>query len=263
MSGWIKLHRQFTKWEWFTDVNTCHLFQYLLLEANHQESKWRGQVIMRGQLLTGRAKMAKNVGLSPQQVRTSLHKLKSTSDITIKSYNKYSIITITNWSKYQDINQQVTSEDADKQPTSNQQATTSKNIKNIKNIKKEREAHTNFKNLLLEKEFLKIANEEGLFGNIAINCWNKWKALREGSPPDDLFGNWKVWVLNEKKPLTAESADKLSPEETKIQLLGIANWKRKMKKSLEGHEHRLITDWEAQNGSVWWCNFQEFKKGKI
>jgi len=100
MSGWIKLHRQFIKWEWFTDVNTCHLFTYLLLEANHKETKWRGHVIMPGQLLTGRIKLAEATGLSQQKVRTSLDKLKSTNEVTSKIYNKYSIITITNWAKY-------------------------------------------------------------------------------------------------------------------------------------------------------------------
>ncbi len=135
MSGWIKFHRQFIEWEWFTDVNTCHLFTYLLLKANHRETKWRGHTIMAGQLLTGRAKLAEATGLSQQNVRTSLDKLKSTNELTSKTFNKYSIITITNWYKYQDINQQLTSELTNNQPATNQQLTTFKNVKNIKNEK--------------------------------------------------------------------------------------------------------------------------------
>ena len=125
------------QWEWFTDVNTAHLFQYLLLSANHKPTKWRGHIILPGELLTGRKKLAKDTGLSEQSVRTSLDKLKSTSDLTSRTFNKYSIITITNWDKYQDINQQVTSDLTNNQPASNQQVTTSKNIK-TKECKKER-----------------------------------------------------------------------------------------------------------------------------
>ena len=136
MSGWIKLHRQFAKWEWFTDVNTCHLFTYLLLEANHKETKWRGHTIMAGQLLTGRIKMATETGLSERNVRTSLDKLKSTNEVTSKTYNKYSIITITNWDKYQQIDQQPTSESSRNRPATDQQPTTSNNVKNINNEKK-------------------------------------------------------------------------------------------------------------------------------
>lgn len=136
MSGWVKLHRQFIKWEWFTDVNTCHLFTYLLLEANHKETKWRGHIIMPGQLLTGRIKMAQETGLSERNVRTSLDKLKSTKEVTSKSYNKYSIITVTNWDKYQQIDQQPTSGLTSNRPATDQQPTTSNNEKNINNGKK-------------------------------------------------------------------------------------------------------------------------------
>jgi len=144
MSGWIKLHRQFIKWEWFTDVNTCHLFQYLLLEANHKETKWRGRIIMPGQLLTGRKKLSENTGLSERNIRTSLDKLKSTSEVTSKTFSKYSIITITNWDKYQQIDQQPTSIASSNRPATDQQPTTSNNVKNIKNENKEKKEGENF-----------------------------------------------------------------------------------------------------------------------
>ncbi len=144
MSGWIKLQRKMINWEWFTDVNTCHLFTYLLLAANYQTTKWRGHTILPGQLMTGRIALARATGLSEQNVRTSLEKLKITNEITSELFNKYSIITITNWKEYQDINQQLTSESTSEltnkqpanQPTTNhiQESKEDKKEKKIRNI---------------------------------------------------------------------------------------------------------------------------------
>ena len=169
MSGWIKLHRKFIKWEWFTDVNTCHLFQYLLLEANHKETKWRGHIIDSGQILTGRVKMALETGLSERNIRTSLEKLKSTKEVTSKSYSKYSIITICKWAEYQQIDQQVTSSASSNRPASDQQVTTSNNEKNIKNEKKkEKKEGENFVLPLPEwlplsdwNDYLEMRNKKG------------------------------------------------------------------------------------------------------
>ena len=52
MEGWIKLHRKILDWEWYDDINTKVLFLHLLLTANHEEQKWRGKIIERGQLIT-------------------------------------------------------------------------------------------------------------------------------------------------------------------------------------------------------------------
>lgn len=114
MAGWIKLHRKMTNWEWFDDHNTFRLFMYLLMTANHTDTEWRGTKVPAGSVLTGRESLAAKTGMSEQQVRTSLRKLKSTGEITSKTTNKFSVISITNWADYQDSNQQATSK-----PTSN------------------------------------------------------------------------------------------------------------------------------------------------
>lgn len=128
MQGWIKLHRKFIEWEWYDDLKTKHLFLHLLLSANHKDKSWRGIMIKRGQLLTGRKKLAENAKLSEQSIRTSLKRLKSTNEISIKSTSKYSIITLMKWDEYQIKDDKPTNE----QPASNQQVTTNKNVKNEK-----------------------------------------------------------------------------------------------------------------------------------
>lgn len=128
------------KWEWYTDSKMVHLFVHLLLSANHERSNWRGVNIERGQLITGVNSISSATGISAQSIRTGLNRLKSTSEITIKSTNKYSIITICNYDDYQyldyDTNKQITSQLTNEQQTTNKQLTTNNNNKELNNENK-------------------------------------------------------------------------------------------------------------------------------
>ena len=107
-SGFIVIHRKILDWEWYGDTNTVRLFLHCLLKANWENKQWQGIEIKRGSFVTGRKILAKETGLSEQQVRTSLNKLISTNEITKRTTNKYTVITINNYCKYQDYNQQIT-----------------------------------------------------------------------------------------------------------------------------------------------------------
>ena len=117
--SFIVINRKILKWHWYDDVNVTRLFIHLLLIANWEDKKWHGILVKRGQVITGRKTLSKETGLSEQQVRTSLDKLISTKEITKSTTNKYTIITVNNYTKYQNYNQQATN----KQPTNNQQTT--------------------------------------------------------------------------------------------------------------------------------------------
>ncbi len=106
--GFIALFRQFLKWEWFTDVNTCHFFQYCLLRANPKTITWRGQKIKRGQFISSLNTMSKETGLTVMQIRTCINKLKMTGEITNETTNQNSIITIKNYNEYQSNNKRIT-----------------------------------------------------------------------------------------------------------------------------------------------------------
>jgi hypothetical protein len=133
MSGWIKLHRKMLKWEWYEDINVCRLWTHLLLKANHKDNKWKGIEVKAGQLITGRIALSAETGLTEQQTRTALSKLKSTGEITIKISNKFSIITITSWPIHQQDNQQSNQQVTSQQPTSNHK----QECKELKNEKKQ------------------------------------------------------------------------------------------------------------------------------
>lgn len=146
--GYVKLFRKFIEWEWYDDINTKILFLHILLKANHKDKKYRGQIIKRGTFLTGREELAKQTGLSVQNVRTSLERLKSTSEITINKSGKGSVITIVNYDLYHDDNQQDNQEVTSNQPASNQQVTTTKNVKNVKNVKNDNINTTPFQKIV-------------------------------------------------------------------------------------------------------------------
>lgn len=130
MSGWIKIHRKITEWEWYDDANTFRLFMHLILKANHKNKKYRGQLVKTGSLLTGRELLSQETGLSIQQIRTCLNRLKSTNQITIDSTRQGTIIQVINYDKYQ----VSTNESTNDQPTINQQVTTNKNDKKERSV---------------------------------------------------------------------------------------------------------------------------------
>lgn len=125
--GFIQLHRSLLEWEWYDDKNTKILFLHCLLKANYKDKNYRGKTIKRGSFLTGRDVLANELGLSIQQIRTSLTKLKSTNEITIESSSQGTIIEVVKYNDYQEITNKAT----DEQPTNNQQVTTTNKSNNI------------------------------------------------------------------------------------------------------------------------------------
>lgn len=93
--------RKIFDWEWYTDSKTFHLFFHCVMRANHKPSSYQGIPLKRGQFVTGRKKLSVETGLSEQEVRTILKRLKSTNELTIQSTRRNSIITVNNYDEYQ------------------------------------------------------------------------------------------------------------------------------------------------------------------
>lgn len=134
-NGWIALHRKLLDWEWWDDHNTTRLFLYLLLKANHEDKRWKGVLVKRGQLITGLHSLKKATGISVQSLRTSLDRLISTNEITKQSTSKFTLITICRYGDYQDKDSKVTKQSTGKltndQQATNKQLTTNNNYNNI------------------------------------------------------------------------------------------------------------------------------------
>lgn len=141
MVGYVKLYRQMTRWEWYTDVNTKSLFLHCLLMANYKDNEWRGIEIESGSFITSFRKLATETGLTLSQVRTSLHKLKMTQDIAQESHTSYITIKVLNYAKYQGLENDDIAQESHK--TSRQSSIANSNkqelkeLKNYKNIEKD------------------------------------------------------------------------------------------------------------------------------
>ena len=123
----------------------CHVWNILLLLAQHEKSEfiWAGEkcTIETGQLLTGRKKLSELSGISEAQVERILKYLELEHQITQTKTNKFRIITIVNWDKYQadTINDTTSVQQKDnKRTTEGQQKDTYKNDKNVKNEKNDK-----------------------------------------------------------------------------------------------------------------------------
>lgn len=210
-NGWIKLHRKFLSWEWYTDANTKIVFLHLLFNANIEDWRYKGFDVKRGECVVGRKQLAYELNLSEQQVRTALNHLISTNEITIKSTNKFSIVTICKYDTYQcqPTTEQPTKQPA-KQPTSNQQVTTLKEYKNIKNIKKEEGEIGECDTHTLEN-VLAYAKERMYDENDARKFYLYYESQGWQTSTGMSITNWKTkleaWCLQESMKRTADEKD--------------------------------------------------------
>jgi DNA-binding transcriptional regulator YhcF (GntR family) len=172
MEGWIKLHRKFLDWEWFKVDDMVKLFIYLLIAANFEEKKWRGITIKRGQILTGINSLNEATKISHQTLRTCLKRLENTGEITSKSTNKYTIITICNYDSYQEL-KDATNKQKHKQLTNDQQ-TTNKQLTTTKELKKDKKERKEYSPELIElNEKCKTYFDEKYITIKSLDCFDK------------------------------------------------------------------------------------------
>ena len=128
--GWIKIHRKILDWEWFDKAEMVKLLIMFVCKANIEDKEWQGMVVRRGQFITSLDKLSAESGFSKQKIRTCLKRFENTKEITIKSTNKYTIVTICNYESYQiseDSNQHAEQHSNNIQTTNQQQQ-----LKNIR-----------------------------------------------------------------------------------------------------------------------------------
>lgn len=125
--GFINLYRSILNWDWYSDHNTKEVFIHLLLTVNYLPGDWKGRHIEVGQRVTSLAKLSQELGLSIQEIRTSLKHLQSTGEITCETTSQYTVITVNNYVSFQSgthkkhANSHAPKQAANKQPTNDQQ----------------------------------------------------------------------------------------------------------------------------------------------
>ena len=99
--GFIKISRNLLNWRWYKNLVTKSVFLHLLLTANYEESELETIKIERGQVVTSYPSLSENLGITIRQARTAVEHLKSTGELTAKTYPKFQVISIVNYDLYQ------------------------------------------------------------------------------------------------------------------------------------------------------------------
>ena len=202
MSGWIKLHRQILEWEWYSDNNCFRLFTHLVLKANYKQKRFKGIELKIGSIVTSRDILARETGLSSQQIRTALNKLISTNEVTSVTSSQGTIIQIVNYEKYQVETNETTNE----QPTNNQQVTTNKKDNN-----ENKEITIPSIDEFLAYSLSQIPNINKQDVELKYKSWlvNDWCVNVDGKKRK--ITNWKTTLLNTLRYLRTDAGNVYNP----------------------------------------------------
>lgn len=190
----IKVHRKFDRWEWYQDSKTVHLFFHLLLKANWKDGRWKGREVKRGQLITGRNALSEETGIHSSSIHRILKRLEKSGEITQEVNNKFRVITICNYSKYQSGNQESEHQTNIKRTSNEQQAnnrrTTSEHQVNTIEEGKERKEVIKKKNIKRKKP---PSSAGKIFNPVSLK-------------PDDIAKNdWTALISHRKAVKAVES----------------------------------------------------------
>ena len=197
MIGYVQIHRQIMDWEWYQCPKVSRLWFHLILKVNFKDKKWQGKLIKRGQVITSNEKLASDLSLTIQVIRTALQKLKDSGCIKITTTNKYTLITVVNYHHFQSSeasnNNQNNIQKTNKQQTNNTKSTTTKEGKKENNLNK-----------------VKINERRNIFKNkvFALTTFN-YKVL------NDFFKYWSE--LNANKTMMRCEAERFFEIEKRLE----------------------------------------------
>jgi hypothetical protein len=139
--GYVKLWRKSIESGWLSNHKLWAFWCWCLMKASHKEYDLvvgcQTVHLLPGDLIFGRKAASIELRMSEQEIRTAVDSMRKRKNLTIKSTNKFSIISIINWETYQD--QETIDNQQSNQPLTNNQPTTNhkqecKELKNKRNI---------------------------------------------------------------------------------------------------------------------------------
>lgn len=168
MDGWFKLHRKITESAIFSDPDLLRLWIYCLSKAAYRPTSVlieKQEISLQpGQFITGRFSLHQeyNAGVAPRKkikettLWSWLKRLESYGNLDIKSYNKYSVVTVVKWSEYQETLTTEPQQTDNRLTTERQQTDTNKKLKNLENLEKERNISTTTGPTAFMDEYTKV-----------------------------------------------------------------------------------------------------------
>lgn len=138
--GFIQLHRQMMDKSWYSDSQYFHLWVHLVLSANHKPRFVDGIEIRRGQVKTGRKQLSRILGINESKIERILTYFEeSEQQIEQQKTNKFRIITIKNYDRFQNVNSKVNNTEQQ----SNNRATTENTNNNDKHVNNDKNIYNN------------------------------------------------------------------------------------------------------------------------
>ena len=221
-NGYIKMYRKLLTSAVFQSEKLLKVWIWCLIRANWHEATcfFEGKEIPLeiGQFITGRYTGSEECGLNSSTFYKCIKKLEEIGNISIKSDNKKSILTIVNYAIYQGDMSNEWQQCNNKVTTKEQQSNTDKEVKNIRS----KEVRPHFQKPLIEnvKAYfteLQLSNESDKFFDYYEG--NGW---RVGKNP---MKDWKAAARNWKRNATKFQYNKVSNSLQSSNALAVATQK--------------------------------------
>jgi len=170
MSGWICLHRPLLKHWIYDEPEALKFWVTLLMNANWETKTTlfnkRLVTVERGQIVFGRKVFSARLGISEKKLRRYCEMLEVEGMIGQQKTSRYTLITVLNYSQYQDKGQQTASEG----PAEGQQTATSKQVNNKTSKQKDSSpAKAEKRKRSLPNDFILTKKK----ANLAMKYWSK------------------------------------------------------------------------------------------
>lgn len=180
---WVKLYRKLGDNEIMQDSTALQVFIWILLQVNKKT----------GELTTGRFIGSRELGLNSNTFYKALKRLeKKHKIVTLTSNNKYTTVSLLNWSKYNQYNESVTQSGNNKVTTKEQQSNTPIYIQDIKTYR-----HKEGELKLTPDKILKLKEE---YPYVDIDkTYEKFRAWQKanGRQFDNVLEAFRVWLIED------------------------------------------------------------------
>lgn len=166
-TGFFKVYRKLFDHEIGKDPLAVALWVKLVSMASYEDKDvlWDGKAfsIKRGQLITSIKGLAKWLGVSQGRAKRYLNGYQNVRQIEIKTTNKYTIVTIRNYDKYQANGEQ----NENRMRTNREQTETTKEYKEIKEYKK-KEFYKKENEIISDPDFQRLLSLKGSLGDAEV-----------------------------------------------------------------------------------------------
>jgi len=210
-NGWVKLHRKIIENPIFLNSELLQLFLYCILKAGHKEKEiiFNGKMkkLEIGSFITGGESLSKELKQNQSSTWSRLKLLKNLGYISLKSTNKFTVVSVLKYDLYQDKELEKDKPDTNKIQTKYKPDTTNKNEKNIKNThtceffekkffgenKQVRLTELEYQDLVCRAMSKELADELIEQLDLKIESGNDFTS------PEGHFARLKTYLLNHRK----------------------------------------------------------------